>query len=334
MYISQQAKQHARVARENGAWIVSMPINIALIKYMGKRSLQRNLPLNASLSYTVGHCWSQVSIECIDGLHDQCVADITLDHSGFLSDKAIERFILHAKRIKTMLHCSQAFLIKTGNNFPASCGLASSASSFAALSLVLVRCLEEITKAKQPMSIKAIAELSQQASGSSCRSFYVPWALWEPDQGVKALTLPYERLLHAVVVVDQSAKAVSSSQAHQRVMQSSLMKGRDDRAEKRLTDLLHALGNSCWKKAFHLIREEFLDMHALFETANPAFSYMTDASFSVLRYVEAYWKKHQDGPWITLDAGPNVHLFFRPDQRQIVDEMISQLAEKHVIISS
>ena len=49
-------------------------------------------------------------------------------------------------------------------------------------------------------------------------------------------------------------------------------------------------------------------MHALFETSLPSFGYMTAESVEVLHKVREYWRKHDSGPLVTMDAGANVHL--------------------------
>lgn len=55
-------------------------------------------------------------------------------------------------------------------------------------------------------------------------------------------------------------------------------------------------------------------MHALFETANPSFGYMTSHSLALLNLVRELWSRDGDGPLVTMDAGPNVHLIWRSEQ--------------------
>ena len=38
--------------------------------------------------------------------------------------------------------------------------------------------------------------------------------------------------------------------------------------------------------------------------------------------LENFWHKNKDGPIITMDAGPNIHLLFRQDQKKMCDEII------------
>ena len=56
-------------------------------------------------------------------------------------------------------------------------------------------------------------------------------------------------------------------------------------------------------------------MHSLFETAKPPFKYKKDTTQKVLNCVKDYWKKNDEGPLVTMDAGANIHLLYRPDQK-------------------
>jgi diphosphomevalonate decarboxylase len=58
-------------------------------------------------------------------------------------------------------------------------------------------------------------------------------------------------------------------------------------------------------------------MLALFETSNPGFGYLQPDTLRVLYFIREFWKKMGDGPVVTLDAGPNVHLLWRVDQSEL-----------------
>lgn len=57
-------------------------------------------------------------------------------------------------------------------------------------------------------------------------------------------------------------------------------------------------------------------MHALFETAQPPFGYMAPASLEILTKARQLWQNDNDGPIVTMDAGPNVHLLWRSEQKE------------------
>lgn len=304
----------------NKVWRASAPSNIALIKYMGKTEApagragsgeNMNRPANRSLSFTLEGLRTHVELESVGAGEDRWEP---LAGPGLtkieLSEKARARFLAHLARVKKTWDFSGSFLVRSANDFPADCGLASSASSFAALTKAACDALAELTK-RPAMSARAMAELSRQGSGSSCRSLFTPWSLWDAD-GAREIELPYPDLAHQVVIVEDGRKAVSSSEAHMRVATSVLFRGRPERAEERLSALARALESGDWREARQLVWAEFWDMHALFETARPAFGYMTSGSLEVLQFVrERLWTDAETGPLVTMDAGANVHLLYR-----------------------
>lgn len=311
----------------------SAPSNIAMIKYMGKIEGSGNKPANASISYSLEHLRTFVRItERPDLKEDQWqvlqgpIDGWTLEAIE-LSEKGKTKFLNHFAKLKDHAGVKTAFLIESANNFPSDCGLASSASSFAALTKVAAEILN------LDLNEKELSALSRQGSGSSCRSLYSPWALWR-DEGAEKLETPYGNLLHQVVIVESGKKEVSSSEAHVRVTSSELFQGRVFRAEKRLMQSLEYMLTKKWKACFELFWAEFWDMHALFQTSQPPFGYMTEGSLTVLQIVENYWKKHQDGPWVTMDAGANVHLLYRPDQKVIFNEIRREISPKYRILTS
>ncbi len=310
-------------------WTADAPSNIALIKYMGKVDHTSNVPSNPSFSYTLNHLKTFVEVEANNVQEDDWqplslpnIKPIELSVQGQM------RYLNHVKRLKAAFDYDGYFTIRSVNNFPADCGLASSASSYAALTKAMVNALCELTGQHQPTT-EGLADLSRQASGSSCRSFYSPWCLWDADNSVKTVSLPYQDLLHQVVVVDNHKKSISSSEAHHRVAQSHLNDNRAQRTKERLDKLLSALSEEDWRQAYVICWQEFWDMHALFETSDPPFGYMTPDSFSVLNMVRKLWQENGDGPLVTMDAGPNIHLLYRPDQQKMAEDIHKVLATKY-----
>ncbi len=300
-------------------WFAQAPANIALIKYMGKKDQHSNLPDNASLSYTLNNLLSSVQLEVIAGAVDQWSP---LDKEGsnqfLLSTTGQERFLRHLQRMKTHFGYEGALLVKSTNNFPHSSGLASSASSFAALTRCAAQALCDLTE-KAQLSIDEQAGWSRQGSGSSCRSFYDPWALWQGDK-VAAVDLSYQQLIHQVIVISNQEKKVSSSLAHQRVRTSPHYAGRSEKAEAHLQLLLNALMNKDWLSSYQICWDEFQDMHQLFSTCAEPFAYITKPTLDVLETLRASWERQGDGPLITMDAGPNIHLLYRLDQAQLAEQ--------------
>ena len=307
-------------------WFAQAPSNIALIKYMGKKDSETNLPINPSLSYTLNNLLSSVMLEACAGKKDRWEPLETAGALPFtLSIAAQERFLKHLARLKIKFNCSAAFIVRSNNNFPHSSGLASSASSFAALTKCAVMALSELTHTTLP-SIETQAQLSREGSGSSCRSFFSPWALWDHTT-VKAIDLPYQDLIHQVIVISHAEKKVSSSEAHQRICTSPFYPTRAKRAEENLTQLLNYFAAGDWRGAYDLCWREFQDLHQLFSSSAVPFSYITPQSNEALTRLQAFWEQEGDGPLVTMDAGPNIHILYRPDQK----EMALKFKQDHLV---
>ncbi|MBK7891006.1 MAG: diphosphomevalonate decarboxylase [Bdellovibrionales bacterium] len=321
----------------------SAPSNIALIKYMGKLAAETgsNRPANSSISFSLNGFKTHVRASVIDGVAEPFVwaplrkAGLQAPH---LSEHGRMRFLQHAervmKRIGAGLPNGKSILIESANDFPSDCGLASSASSFAALTMAIAGLFES------KLSVEDLADISREGSGSSCRSFFIPWGIWDSEGARAAEGLPGEdKLWHMALIVDDSLKRVSSSEAHKRVASSLLFRGRPERAEERLRQLMDCLrrasgndGVHAWNRASELVWAESWDMHVLFETSEPSFGYMVPESLRVLSLIRELNLKYAESetyrkPLVTLDAGPNVHVIGWRDAQseQMKDELMARV---------
>jgi len=332
------------------------PSNIALIKYMGKSDYESNVASSPSISLTLPQLNSLVTAKVSHNVDDswQSLSEIgqqevlALRNNGEmkthvnvgtfkspqLNEKSQVRFLKHWRRCKEFFGIENNFILESANNFPADCGIASSASSFAALTLLAYAVAKDLGPKKKDVPLAQLARLSREGSGSSCRSFFEPWCVWD-GECIEPVELGFSHMIHAVVLVDQGKKLVSSSEAHRRVNSSLLYEHRHTRAVRRLSDFIVAMrtaSKESWKAVFDNVWAEFWDMHSLFETSMPSFGYMTVESFKILAVVRNYWRDHSDGPLVTMDAGANVHLIFRSDQQSRLKE-ISQLLGNFTILS-
>ncbi len=297
-------------------WSAESPSNIALIKYMGKSDVENNRPSNSSLSWTLNHLLSMVTLEESQKSEDSW-QPLESQYPLLMSETGRLKFLKHFERMKKHFEIKGFFKISSANNFPADCGIASSASSFAALTQVCSTAFSELSG--KSISLQEQAYLSSLGSGSSCRSFLSPWVLWQGDQ-ISLIKTQIPDLLHMVVLVSSEPKKVSSSQAHRLVSTSSLFRGRTERAETRLKEFINASTKLNWPELFQLAWQEFWDMHALFETSYPSFGYFKPESIKLLNQARKVWEQKGDGPLVTMDAGPNIHLLWRLDQRDLAHE--------------
>ena len=308
----------------NQDWVTAeAPSNIALIKYMGKTEASANRPANASVSYTLDHLRTRVRVRFESG-HPKPWIWRPLEAEGFhapnLSVKGQERFLRHAERCAKRLEVrgEGSLVVESANGFPSDCGLASSASSFAALTLAIAKLAGR--DLENPAFRLELAELSREGSGSSCRSLFSPWSVWRAEGAAPIQGWPTS-IRHLSLIVDDRKKQVSSSDAHVRVTTSLLFRGRVERAEERLRLLDDQMkrasgvdGVHAWNRAAQLVWAESWDMHALFESSEPPFGYFVPNSVLALNSIreisdemKSESEKYRE-PMVTMDAGPNVHV--------------------------
>ena len=311
---------------EDICWEASAPSNLALIKYAGKKN-SGNFPLNSSLSYTLDHLITKVRITLMEGEGDDWAP---LGDEGFfpleLSHPSIERYLNFFQFLKETFQVSGSYFIQSANNFPASMGAASSASSFCALTKAAYQmALSQSSNREQveDFTPSCLSTLSRQGSGSSCRSFFRPWALWE-GEGARSVSLPFSCLIHQLVLADSKSKSVSSSEAHEKILTSPVFDGRAKRAQDRLSSLLSALNEQKWRTCFEIVWDEFQDLHQLYESTG--IFYRNKKSHDILNKIKIFWEKEKDGPLVTMDAGSAVHLLYRPDQKETAHHLYSLVA--------
>jgi diphosphomevalonate decarboxylase len=202
--------------------------NIALIKYMGKRDADGNIASNPSVSYTLPHLKTTVTVSGTSTGPDRW--EFLADAGGVpmgLTPEGERRFLGYVRKLCDLWDYPQSVVVRSANNFPADAGIASSASSFCGATRAVAAFL------RRHETVTQLAQLSRTGSGSSCRSFFDPWCMWDGDS-IHALAFPVGRPMHMVVIVDGGRKTVSSSDAHVRVASSPRFPGRADRARARM----------------------------------------------------------------------------------------------------
>lgn len=291
------------------SYVYSAPSNIAIIKYMGKANSQQNLPTNASISYTLDHLRSFVTMEpSLSGVDswEPLIGDGYLPIE--LSEKGKSKFLNHLDRIKRLWGVEKNFLVRSANNFPSDCGIASSSSSFAALTLAAIsECQKLNGKSLEESSSVAMSKISRLGSGSSCRSFFGPWAVWD-GEGAREWACSFNELNHSVMLLDSAKKEVSSSDAHLRVVSSPFFSQRLENVNKRIRSIESVNQKKDWNSFVLLAIEEFEEMHQLFETSVPRFSYRNEPTMVILKQLDRFNRDLRNRILVTMDAGNNIHL--------------------------
>lgn len=283
---------------------VYAPANIALAKYWGKRDAALNLPLNSSLSISLGDWGTQTTIGPAD--QDQ----LTFNGTEMAADAPA------ARKIWTFvnLFCGPArekLTINTQNSIPTAAGLASSASGFAALT----RALDHAFGLNLPH--ETLSQLARFGSGSATRSFWHGFARWNKgtaadgkDSHGRALDVDFPDFRVAIIPVDTGPKSQSSRDGMTHTVNTSpLYAAWPDRAEADCAAMETAVVARDFEAIGQLAEANALAMHATMMAARPALTYLKAETWAVL---ERLWAARADGlaAYATMDAGANVKLLF------------------------
>ncbi|EME44792.1 hypothetical protein DOTSEDRAFT_72291 [Dothistroma septosporum NZE10] len=303
------------------------PVNIAVIKYWGKRDTKLNLPTNGSISVTLSQ----------DDLRTHTTAtaspsytEDTLELNGSPQDISGARTQaclreLRELRAKLEMGAPQAaklshmkLKIVSKNNFPTAAGLASSAAGFAAL----VRAIADLYQlGTSPTDLSRIA---RQGSGSACRSLmggYVAWQKGEKADGSDSVACEVSPASHwpdmrALILVASAEKKDVSSTAgmQQTVASSALFEHRaSEVVPKRMKRMEQAIHRRDFEEFAILSMKDSNNFHACCLDTQPPIFYLNDTSRAAIRMVEAINATQPDEKPIaayTFDAGPNAVVYY------------------------
>lgn len=292
--------QKRRAPRECGEAFA--PSNIALCKYWGKRNAELNLPVNSSLSISLGNLGTRTVVRFAEA------SDRIL-----LNQQPAPRDF--AARLSAYLDlfrpAGQFFDVCTENNIPTAAGLASSASGFAALSLALDR-LMGWELAREELSI-----LARLGSGSATRSLYHGFVVWHAGQRSDGMDSVAEPLLGAwsdlrigILSVSSDRKSVGSTEGMNRTRETSeLYHSWHKQAACDFDALRTAIASRDFPMLGQTAENNALAMHATMLSAWPPLCYWLPDSLAAM---QAVWRARAEGLelYFTMDAGPNLKLLF------------------------
>ncbi|WP_407941864.1 diphosphomevalonate decarboxylase [Nonlabens tegetincola] len=305
------------------------PSNIALVKYWGKHGMQ--LPANPSISFTLNACRTITTVNAVKGEHGFKISYEGVEKPDFAPKiKAFfERISSYSPWIKNYF-----FNIDTRNTFPHSSGIASSASSMAALSACIIDFESQLTGLD--LDYDKMSFLSRLGSGSACRSLQGQLVVWgEHDDTVGSSNLygvDQTKLLHptfqnyhdTILLVDKGQKTVSSTVGHGLMNDHAFAKARFEQAPQNLTLLKKALQEGDIETFIKITESEALTLHAMMMTSHPYFILMKPNTLRIIEEIWKYRKETQIPVCFTLDAGANVHLLYPNNHRTAVYEWINE----------
>lgn len=281
-------------------------INVALIKYWGKRDAARNLPAVGSLSLTLDQPGTRTTVR-FDAARgaDRFVLD------GVEVDATRVSRLLDAVRARAGLdHRAEVVSV---NTVPTAAGLASSASGFAALGLAAWRAAglplpAAVADGRDERIPADLVDLVRRGSGSAPRSLLGGLVELDRDTGgVRRLLPPGAWDLRLVIARTVAGpKEVGSREGMERCAATSPYYAAwvethpaDLEAARRAVAArdLAALGE--------VMEHSTLKMHACMMAARPPLLYWRAPTLAGIEVVGAL-RREGVGVWFTSDAGPHV----------------------------
>ncbi len=320
------------------------PSNIAIVKYWGKYGIQ--LPRNPSLSLTL-------TASCTDTQLEYALKEGNLDGKidldFFFHEEENEPFKIKIVAFLESLLPVYPFLkqlkltIRSGNSFPHSAGIASSASAMSALALCLCSLEDTLfgTLKESAVFDQKASYLARLGSGSACRSIFPYAAAWGETSQWKGssneFAIPMENHLHDtfkdlhddILIVSRAEKTVSSRAGHALMEGNPFAAPRYEQARARFSTLLDAMRVGDLEVFGKIAEDEALTLHALMMSSNPSFTLLRPASLSIIEKVRQYRADTGNQVYFTLDAGPNVHLLYPGDIVHEVRAFIEEQLEEH-----
>lgn len=316
----------AKRVKLDGAAIASVtctaPVNIAVIKYWGKRDSKLLLPINSSLSATLHQ----------DQLHAKTSVATS---STFTADRmwlnGVEEPITN-KRLQNVLaeiraraaaanpkdgRVSEKVHICSENNFPTAAGLASSAAGYACLVASLANYF-----GVQNTELSSIARVG---SGSACRSVYGGWVRWtmgveaDGSDSIASQVAPAEHWPEVqilILVVNTGKKGTSSTSGMETSVQTSELLAH--RAKVVVPARMEAIEAAIQAKDFNTFGEITIkdsnQFHACCLDTYPPIFYLNDNSRHIIQLMSRYNAYHGTvKAAYTFDAGPNAVIYCLKD---------------------
>lgn len=272
--------------------VISNP-NIAIIKYWGKENIEENICSNQSISFQLSKLITTTSIS-----FSKDDDEFFLNGKKCLLNKKI-KFIVEL--FKESVKNNQPIKIESVNNFPHSCGVASSASGFSAL----VKALDNFYETN--FSEKDLSILARKCSGSASRS--IPSDIVLCNKIYSETIGKWEEIKIFLVIIDSSPKKVSSTEGMCRTQETSFFyKERLTRVDDKIKLCREYIKSRDHQSLFKMIMRESNEIHSIMFESYPPIRYISDKGFEVMQIVHEINKSEIKVAY-SFDAGTNPFIF-------------------------
>lgn len=320
---------------EEGAVAWQAPSNIALVKYWGKKPVQ--IPRNPSISLTLDACATRTKLSYAPRRSRSEKFEIDFLFEGQSKPEFLPKIRAFFERIEPYIPFIRdyRFDIRSENSFPHSSGIASSASSMAALAMCLAEIESKMEEGKQAaLDFQKASFLARLGSGSACRSIRSKIVVWGEHKGTAGSSdlygIPWEEhadpVFHTyhdtILLIDKGQKAVSSTLGHELMEGHSYAEKRFTQAHQHLDQMQEAMRTGDLDRFSELVELEALTLHAMMMTSTPAYVLMQPNTLEVIRKLQQFRQDTGLHPCFTLDAGANVHLLYPEQEKEEIYQFI------------
>lgn len=266
--------------------------NIAIIKYWGKEDIGSNICANQSISFRLNKLTTKTSV-----LYSDCDEFIFNGEPAPFNEKI--RYVVQLFR--KMVDNFMPVRIESENNFPHSCGIASSASGFSALVLALDKFYET------NFSERDLSMLARECSGSSSRS--IPKNIVLCNKEYSYTIGEWKEMKILLINISSAPKKVSSTEGMVRTQETSFFyKERLSRIDDKIDLCKEYIKTRDHQSLFKMIMRESNEIHAIMFESFPPIRYISDKGFSIMERVHEFNKKEIKIAY-TFDAGTNPFIF-------------------------
>ncbi|MGH0153433.1 UNVERIFIED_CONTAM: hypothetical protein FKN15_066718 [Acipenser sinensis] len=314
------------------------PVNIAVIKYWGKRNEGLILPINSSLSVTLHQDQLKTTTTVASSRHfkeDRIWLNGKEDNINHPRLQSCLREIRRLARKRSSdgdnnsekLNLSHKVHICSINNFPTAAGLASSAAGYACLVYTLARLYGVEGE---------LSEVARQGSGSACRSMYggfVQWIMGDKPDGKDSIAEQIQPETHwpdlrvLILVVSAERKPVGSTAGMQTSVQTSpILKYRAESVvPERMKEMIAAIRRRDFETFGELTMKDSNQFHATCLDTYPPIFYLNDVSKRIISLVHRYNTYYgRTRLAYTFDAGPNAVVYTLEEHVDEFVELIKQ----------
>jgi diphosphomevalonate decarboxylase len=307
------------------------PSNIALVKYWGKKGFQ--IPANASISLTLSKAYTETSLSW------ELKTGSDLEFEFFFEGKENFKFYQKMRVVLSNLSKELPFLtnykliIESSNTFPHSTGIASSASSMAALALCLCEMEKKVTGSQEDF-FKRASYLGRIGSGSASRSVYGGLVRWGENNGEGSDLFAqkfdgyhpaFSNMRDTVLIVSNEEKKLPSTIGHNLMDDSSTSKERYLQANNNVLKMEKILKSGDLPAFGKILEEEALTLHShIIKSTKGEVILLKPDSLEIIERVRKFRFEKNLDLYFTLDAGPNVHLLYPKCQESEINSFIEQ----------